>query len=69
MQQNYLHGETAPQINAFLAATAWNLQKLMNKLVKDAKKYFFRLVIADYWHGGRKVDESSLYIEKTTHIH
>jgi IS5 family transposase len=41
MQQNYLHGETAPQINAFLAATAWNLQKLMKKLSKEAKKYFF----------------------------
>jgi IS5 family transposase len=44
MQQNYLHGETAPQINAFLAATAWNLQKLMNKLVEEIKKYFFDLL-------------------------
>jgi IS5 family transposase len=41
LQQNYLHGETAPQINAFLAATAWNLRKLMNKLSLAVKKYFF----------------------------
>jgi IS5 family transposase len=41
MQQNYLHGESAPQINAFLSATAWNLRKLMNKLSEEVKKYLF----------------------------
>ena len=44
MQQNYLHGETAPQINAFLVATAWNLKKLMNKLSEEVKKYLFEFL-------------------------
>lgn len=41
LQQNYLHGETAPQINALLAATAWNLRKLMNKLSEEVRKIVF----------------------------
>jgi hypothetical protein len=45
MQQNYLHGETALQINALLEVTAWNLQKLTNKLVKESKKYFFNFLL------------------------
>ena len=32
MEQNYLHGPDSPQINAFLAATGWNLKKMMRKL-------------------------------------
>ena len=32
MGQNYLHGKESPQINAFLAATGWNLKKIMKKL-------------------------------------
>ncbi len=32
MGQNYLHGKQSPQINAFLAATGWNLKKMMKKL-------------------------------------
>ena len=32
MQQNYLWGESSPQINAFLAATGWNLKKFMKQL-------------------------------------
>jgi len=32
MGQNYLWGENSPQINAFLAATGWNLKKMMKKL-------------------------------------
>ena len=53
MEQNYLHGEQAPQINAFLAATGWNLKKMMKKLKqeflwpyyllqKNIKKYFLQ---------------------------
>jgi len=34
MQQNYLWGEKGVQINAFMAATAWNLKKLMEKLME-----------------------------------
>jgi IS5 family transposase len=32
MAQNYLHDEKGVQINAFMAATAWNLKKMMEKL-------------------------------------
>jgi IS5 family transposase len=42
MQQNYLWGEKGVQINAFMAATAWNLKKLMEKL----KDFFYNLFFA-----------------------
>ena len=32
MAQNYLHGQHSPQVNAILAATGWNLKKMMGKL-------------------------------------
>ena len=35
MAQNYLHGVESSQINAFLAATGWNLKKMMKKLKKE----------------------------------
>ncbi len=35
MGQNYLWGEDSPQINAFLAATGWNLKLMMKKLKKE----------------------------------
>lgn len=38
MGQNYLHGNNSPQINALLAATGWNLKKLMTKLRNELKK-------------------------------
>lgn len=38
MGQNYLHGEKSPQINAFLAATGWNLKKMMEKLKTEVQK-------------------------------
>ena len=38
MGQNYLHGKKSPQINAFLAATGWNLKKMMKKLKQN---FFF----------------------------
>lgn len=34
MEQNYLHGEASPKINALLAAAGWNLKKLAEKLKK-----------------------------------
>lgn len=40
MQENYLHGKASSTINAMMAATAWNLMKLMRKL---------RLLCADFW--------------------
>lgn len=39
MEQNYLHGENSPKINAMLAATGWNMKKMMEKLQKKIKKY------------------------------
>lgn len=35
MAQNYLHGSTSPRVNAMLAATGWNLKKMMEKLKQE----------------------------------
>jgi IS5 family transposase len=32
MLENYFWGEVGVQINAFMSGTAWNLQKMMQKL-------------------------------------
>jgi len=39
--QNYLSGSSSPQINAFLAATGWNLKKMMKKLKEENQKLLF----------------------------
>lgn len=46
MEQNYLHGENSPKINALLAAAAWNMKKMMEKLKEMVKKWLlpFRLI-------------------------
>jgi len=44
MGQNYLHGAESPQINAFLAATGWNLKKMMKKLKKDHQNLILHLL-------------------------
>lgn len=36
--QNYLSGEKSPQINAFLAASGWNLKMMMKKLKQELEK-------------------------------
>jgi IS5 family transposase len=41
MAQNYLWGEEGIQINAFMAATAWNLKKWMEKLKEDILQFIF----------------------------
>ena len=46
MSQNYLHGEAGVKINAFMAATAWNLKKLMEILKKNFLYAIFRLCVA-----------------------
>jgi IS5 family transposase len=43
MAQNYLSGEKGVQINALLAATAWNMKKMMEKLKKKILFFIFRL--------------------------
>jgi IS5 family transposase len=45
MEQNYLWGEKGVQINALLAATAWNLKKMMEKLKEKFLQYIFRLFL------------------------
>ena len=37
MEQNYLSGSESSQINAFLAATGWNLKKMMKKLKQETE--------------------------------
>ncbi len=44
MNQNYLSGDNSPQINAFLAATGWNLKKMMKQL-KEENKTLFRFIL------------------------
>lgn len=43
MEQNYLWGEKGIQINALLAATAWNLKKKMEGLKEKILFFFFQL--------------------------
>jgi IS5 family transposase len=48
MQQNYLSGPSSSQINAFLAATGWNLKKMMRQLSKEQTlsfSQFFKLIL------------------------
>jgi|FLOH01.1.fsa_nt_gi transposase, IS5 family len=47
MNQNYLWGDNSPQINAFLAATGWNLKKMMKQLKEEFKnlvRYIYKLL-------------------------
>jgi IS5 family transposase len=41
MGQNYLNGKNSPRINAMLAATGWNLKKLMEKLKQELFYLYF----------------------------
>lgn len=45
MAQNYFHGEVGPQINALLAATAWNLKKMMELLKQKIIFHFYQVQI------------------------
>ena len=48
MEQNYLSGSESSQINAFLAATGWNLKKFMKKLKQEAElnlSHIFNLIL------------------------
>jgi transposase, IS5 family len=50
MEQNYLLGEKGIQINAFLAATAWNLKKMMQKLKEEFLSFIFRWLLASNFY-------------------
>ncbi|VAV84343.1 hypothetical protein MNBD_BACTEROID02-887, partial [hydrothermal vent metagenome] len=41
LNQNYLWGENSPQINAFLAATGWNLKKMMKQLKQNIENLLY----------------------------
>ena len=43
MAQNYLHGRSSPRMNAMLAATGWNLKKMMEKLKKELLQLYILL--------------------------
>lgn len=45
MAQNYLLGEKSPRINAMLAATGWNLKKMMEKLNAELLRVYILLII------------------------
>jgi len=44
MAQNYLLAEKGIQINALMAATAWNLKKMMRKLKEEFLYFIFRVI-------------------------
>jgi IS5 family transposase len=53
MEQNYLLGEKGIQINAFMAATAWNLKKMMEKLKKEFLRLIFKIFFQqDFYFAG-----------------
>lgn len=51
MAQNYFHGESGPQINAFMAATAWNLKKMMEFLKEEfllpVFQFIFKIIFSE----------------------
>ena len=48
LAQNYFHGEVGPQINALLAATAWNLKKMMELLKQKIIFHFYHLLLFQF---------------------
>jgi IS5 family transposase len=44
LAQNYFMGETGPQINALLSATAWNLKKMMEILKQKIIFCFYQIL-------------------------
>ncbi len=43
LAQNYFMGETGPQINALLSATAWNMKKMMEILKQKIIFFFYQI--------------------------
>jgi len=50
MEQNYLSGDKSPQINALLAATGWNLKKMMEKLKRKVEKTLWGFICKLYFY-------------------
>ena len=49
LAQNYFHKETGPKINAMLAATAWNMKKMMELLKQNIIFYFYQIRNTIFW--------------------
>ena len=45
VEQNYLWNEKGIQINAYMAATAWNLKKMMERLMENFLYFIFRWLL------------------------
>ena len=45
LAKNYFMGETGPQINALLAATTWNMKKMMELLKQKIIFLFYKIQI------------------------
>lgn len=59
MAQNYFLGETGSQINAFMAATAWNLKKMMEILKENfLYHFFFNLFQWNFYQNRFKINQS-----------
>ena len=50
LAQNYFHKETGPKINAMLAATAWNMKKMMELLKQNLIFYFYQIQNLLFFH-------------------
>lgn len=50
LAQNYFQGETGPQINALLCATAWNMKKMMEILKQKIIFYFYQMQILLFYN-------------------
>ena len=50
LAQNYFLGETGPQINALLSATAWNMKKMMEILKQEFVLCFYQIQIILFYN-------------------
>jgi transposase, IS5 family len=48
MGQNYLNGKSSPKINAMLAATGWNLKKMMEKLKQELLHIYIFIITRNH---------------------
>lgn len=51
MEENYFMGEIGPNCNALLAATGWNLKKMMEKLKEEVIFLFFKIIFLNVQMG------------------
>ena len=62
MGQNYLLGEKGIQINALMAATVWNLKKMMEKLKEKLLFLIFKFSTGEI--STHKLQDGRIYIIK-----